>query len=130
MAALRKATRHPETHGYCLHSCTRPLREAAAAWFGRRYQGELDPEQNILALIGSQEGLGHLLLALTDPGDLILITSFGSGAGSDSFVLRATERLPQRRELAATVRSMLDGPRQYLTYGEYAKVREKIIVNE
>ncbi|HKJ91556.1 MAG TPA: hydroxymethylglutaryl-CoA synthase [Longimicrobiales bacterium] len=64
-----------------------------------------------------------------DPGDLILITSFGSGAGSDSFVLRATDRLPEVRALAPTVRSMLDGPRHYLTYGEYAKYREKIKLN-
>jgi hydroxymethylglutaryl-CoA synthase len=70
------------------------------------------------------------ILDVADPGDLILITSFGSGAGSDSFVLRATERLPERRELAPTVRSMLDGSRHYLTYGEYAKAREKIIVND
>jgi len=70
------------------------------------------------------------VLDVAEPGDLILITSFGSGAGSDSFVLKATERLVERRGLAPTVRSMLDGPRQYLTYGEYAKVREKIIVND
>jgi hydroxymethylglutaryl-CoA synthase len=70
------------------------------------------------------------VLDVADPGDLILITSFGSGAGSDSFVLRATDLLPERRGRAPTVRSMLDGPRRYLTYGEYAKYREKIIVNE
>jgi hydroxymethylglutaryl-CoA synthase len=70
------------------------------------------------------------VLDVADPDDLILITSFGSGAGSDSFVFRATGLLPQRRGLAPSVRSMLDGPRQYITYGEYAKYREKIIVNE
>lgn len=70
------------------------------------------------------------ILDVADPGDLILITSFGSGAGSDSFVLKATKLLPERRGRAATVRSMLDGPRRYLTYGEYAKFREKIIVND
>ncbi len=72
MEALRQATHRPETHGYCLHSCTRPLREAAAMWFKQRYRQTLDPEQNILTLIGSQEGLAHLLLAVTDPGDLVL----------------------------------------------------------
>jgi hydroxymethylglutaryl-CoA synthase len=70
------------------------------------------------------------VLDVADPGDLILITSFGSGAGSDSFALRATKLLPERRGLAPTVRSMLDGPRRYLTYGEYAKYREKIILND
>jgi hydroxymethylglutaryl-CoA synthase len=70
------------------------------------------------------------VLDVADPGDLILITSFGSGAGSDSFVLKATALLPERRGAAPTVRSMLDGPRHYLTYGEYAKFREKIVVGE
>jgi hydroxymethylglutaryl-CoA synthase len=70
------------------------------------------------------------VLDVAAPGDLILITSFGSGAGSDSFALRATKLLPERRGAAPSVRSMLDGPRRYLTYGEYAKLREKILVNE
>jgi hydroxymethylglutaryl-CoA synthase len=70
------------------------------------------------------------ILDVAAPGDLILITSFGSGAGSDSFVFKATARLPKVRDLAPTVRGMLDGPRQYVTYGEYAKLREKIIVAE
>jgi hydroxymethylglutaryl-CoA synthase len=69
------------------------------------------------------------ILDVAEPDDAILITSFGSGAGSDAFVLRATALLPERRALAPTVRSMLDGPRRYLSYGEYAKYREKIIVN-
>jgi hydroxymethylglutaryl-CoA synthase len=64
------------------------------------------------------------------PDDLILITSFGSGAGSDAFVLRATDRLPTVRDRAPTVRAMLDGSRRYLTYGEYAKYREKIRMND
>jgi len=38
----------------------------------------------------------------------------------------ATDLLPERRDRAPTVRAMLDGPRRYLTYGQYAKVREKI----
>lgn len=69
------------------------------------------------------------VLDIADPDDLILITSFGSGAGSDSLILRATDLLPERQGLAPAVRSMLDGPRKYLTYGQYAKLREKIVLN-
>jgi len=68
------------------------------------------------------------VLDVAEPDDLILITSFGSGAGSDSYALKATKLLPERRALAPTVMSMLDGPKQYVTYGQYAKLREKIIV--
>jgi hydroxymethylglutaryl-CoA synthase len=70
------------------------------------------------------------ILDVADPGDLILLTSFGSGAGSDSFVFRATAALAERRGRAPAVRAMLDAPHRYLTYGEYAKIREKIVVND
>lgn len=70
------------------------------------------------------------VLDVADPDDLILITSFGSGAGSDSFILRATDLLPERQDLAPKVRGMLNNPTKYLTYGQYAKLREKIIVND
>jgi hydroxymethylglutaryl-CoA synthase len=70
------------------------------------------------------------ILDVADPGDLIFLTSFGSGAGSDSFVFKATELLPERRGRAPTVRAMLDGWRRYLNYGEYAKYREKILLND
>ena len=70
------------------------------------------------------------ILDVADPDDLILLTSFGSGAGSDSFALRATDLLPKRRERARSVRSMLDEEHQYVTYGEYAKLREKLIIDK
>lgn len=72
METLREATYHTETHGYCMHSGTLPFRQAAAAWFRQRYHRSLDPERHIQLLIGSQEGFGNLLLAVTDPGDVIL----------------------------------------------------------
>ncbi|MHC4896550.1 MAG: 3-oxoacyl-[acyl-carrier-protein] synthase III C-terminal domain-containing protein, partial [Planctomycetota bacterium] len=70
------------------------------------------------------------ILDVAEPGDRILITSFGSGAASDSFTLEATKLLPERRASGALVQTMLDNPRRYLTYGEYAKYREKIILND
>ncbi len=72
IAALIETIQQLETHGYCLYSGTQPLREAAAAWYYRRYQHSLNPERHILTLIGSQEGFANLLLGITDPGDLIL----------------------------------------------------------
>jgi len=70
------------------------------------------------------------VLDVAKPGDKILVTSFGSGAGSDSFVFEATDLLPKAQGLAPTVRSMLDGQKHYVTYGQYAKYREKIILND
>ena len=72
LQALRDATYLPETYGYCLFSGTEPLRCAVADWFERRYDLSVDPGEHVLPLIGSQEGFANLLLATTDPGDLIL----------------------------------------------------------
>jgi alanine-synthesizing transaminase len=48
------------------------LREAAAAWFKRRHAIELDPEREVIATIGSKEGIGHAMLALLHEGDAVL----------------------------------------------------------
>ena len=72
LEALREATYLSETYGYCLFSGTAPLRYAVAEWFERRYDLSVSPDEHVLPLIGSQEGFANLLLATTDPGDLIL----------------------------------------------------------
>jgi len=70
------------------------------------------------------------VLDVAKPGDNILITSFGSGAASDSFVLKATDRLPEIQNLAPKVRDQLADRRLYLDYGKYVAYRGKIRVNE
>ncbi len=69
-------------------------------------------------------------LDVAKPGDLMLITSFGSGAGSDSFILRATDRLPEIQGLAPKVRDQLADRRIHLDYGKYVAYRGKIRMNE
>ncbi|AWT36267.1 aminotransferase class I/II-fold pyridoxal phosphate-dependent enzyme [Deinococcus arenae] len=73
LEVLRGATRDPGTYRYPLFSDTAPLREAAAAYLARRFGVRVDPEREVLPLIGAQEGLAHLLLAVTDPGDTLLL---------------------------------------------------------
>lgn len=69
-------------------------------------------------------------LDVAKPGDLILLVSFGSGAGSDAFVFKVTDSIDQVRDKAVKVRELLENNRIYLDYGQYAKLREKIIMNE
>ncbi len=76
----------------------------------------------------SPTGLASVL-DVAEPGDKILITSFGSGAGSDSFILEATDKLPELQGKAPHTRALLDQNKRYLNYGEYAKFRKKIIFN-
>ncbi|PNY80471.1 aminotransferase class I/II-fold pyridoxal phosphate-dependent enzyme [Deinococcus koreensis] len=73
LEALREATRDPATYRYPLFSDTRPLRDAAAGYLTRRFGLTLDPDTEVLPLIGAQEGLANLLLAVTDPGDTLLL---------------------------------------------------------
>jgi hydroxymethylglutaryl-CoA synthase len=70
------------------------------------------------------------VLDVAQPGDLIFMVSFGSGAGSDGFIYRVTDEINKIRDRAPKVRQMLDGPKVYLNYGEYAKFRRKIKLNE
>ncbi len=66
---------------------------------------------------------------VSKPGELILLVSFGSGAGSDAFVFRMTERINEVREKAVKVKELLEYSPIYLNYGLYAKFRGKIIMN-
>ncbi|MFQ6070419.1 MAG: hydroxymethylglutaryl-CoA synthase [Candidatus Aminicenantales bacterium] len=66
------------------------------------------------------------VLDISKPGDMILIVSFGSGAGSDAFIFRVTERIEEVRDLAPKTRHLLDNNKVYLEYGVYAKFRQKI----
>jgi hydroxymethylglutaryl-CoA synthase len=68
-------------------------------------------------------------LDVAKTGDLILVTSFGSGAGSDSFILRCTERLPEIQKKAPATRDQLTEGRIYLDYGKYVAYRGKIRMN-
>ncbi|KPL12593.1 hypothetical protein AMJ74_06570 [candidate division WOR_3 bacterium SM1_77] len=69
-------------------------------------------------------------LDIAKPNDLILLVSFGSGAGSDAFIFKVTELINDVRDKADKVKDMIENNRIYLDYGEYAKYRGKIIMNE
>ncbi len=65
------------------------------------------------------------VLDAAEPGERILLVSFGSGAGSDAFSLVATERLPQRRGLAPRTADYI-ARRKVIDYATYARYREKL----
>ncbi len=73
LEAIAAALSRPESSSYCLHGATLPFREAAAAWALRRFGTAVDPETEVLLLIGSQEGTAHLPLAVLNPGDAALL---------------------------------------------------------
>ena len=70
---LCQEARNPENHRYPSYLGMREYREAAAAWFSRRFGVDLDPDGEVLALIGSKEGIAHFPLAWLDSDDIALI---------------------------------------------------------
>ena len=71
--ALREAALDPSNHRYPETEGLPELRRAIAAWYRRRFGVDLNPEEEILPLIGSKEGIGHVALCLIDPGDVALV---------------------------------------------------------
>ncbi|MEO0755850.1 MAG: LL-diaminopimelate aminotransferase [Cyanobacteria bacterium J06648_16] len=77
LAAIAAALPDPTTHGYPLFHSTRPFRATAAKAYTQKYGIPVDPDTEVLQLIGSQEGTAHLPLALLDPGDFALLQDPG-----------------------------------------------------
>lgn len=74
---LKTAAEDPANHRYSVTEGIREVREAIAGWYARRFNVTLDPATEILPLLGSKEGIAHLPLALTNPGDLVLVPDPG-----------------------------------------------------
>ena len=70
---LVEAARNPRNHRYSASKGIRRLRVAICNWYRKRFRVELDPESEAVATIGSKEGLAHLVLALLQPGDAVLV---------------------------------------------------------
>jgi aspartate/methionine/tyrosine aminotransferase len=73
IAAISAALQRPDSATYCLHDATGPFRRAVAAWAEARFAIRVDPEEEVLLLVGSQEGTAHLPLAVLNPGESALL---------------------------------------------------------
>ena len=73
IAAIAAALERPDSATYCLHDATGPFRRAVAAWAQRRFAVTVDPDSEVLLLVGSQEGTAHLPLAVLNPGEAALL---------------------------------------------------------
>jgi LL-diaminopimelate aminotransferase len=67
----------PQHHHYPAYSGMSQFREAVARWYQGRFAVDLDPESEVLTLIGSKEGIAHLPLGINNPEDINLMTSPG-----------------------------------------------------
>lgn len=74
---MQQAIRKPTNHVYPFGGGSAEFRRTIAAFFQKRYGVEIDPQRELVALIGSKEGIGHLPLAVVNPGDTVLVPSPG-----------------------------------------------------
>jgi aspartate/methionine/tyrosine aminotransferase len=77
LQAIAQSLDDPKTHGYLLFHGTQAFRRAAAQWYTQKFGVAVDPETEVLQLIGSQEGTAHLPLAVLNPGDFALLQDPG-----------------------------------------------------
>ncbi|MEG3905407.1 LL-diaminopimelate aminotransferase [Microcoleus sp. B4-C5] len=75
--AIAHSLSDTSTHGYLLFNGTRDFREAAAIWYEQKFGIAVNPETEVLPLIGSQEGTAHMPLAVLNPGDFALLLDPG-----------------------------------------------------
>ena len=96
--ALADAVRNPNHYGYPSSEGSLAFRTAVADWYLHRFDVQLDPESEVLTLMGSQDGLAHLAMSICDPGDLALVPDPGYPIYTASLVLAGVEgwRMPLR----------------------------------
>ncbi len=92
--ALREAALDPVTHRYPGYAGLPELRQAIAGYYARRFGVTLDPDSQVLPLIGSKEGIAHAPLAWTDPGDVVLVPDPGYPAYAAGALLAGAEPHP------------------------------------
>ena len=71
--ALNKASQNPENHRYPSYTGMLKFREAVSGWYKKRFGVSLNPENEVVALIGPKEGIAHIPLAFVNPGDVVLV---------------------------------------------------------
>jgi aspartate/methionine/tyrosine aminotransferase len=77
MEALCQHVGRANSHGYQSYAGIPELRKAIAEWYQRYFNVEIDPDQEVLPLIGSKEGLMHIAMTYLEPGDEVLVPNPG-----------------------------------------------------
>lgn len=92
--ALRQAVGDPSTHRYAPGRGIPEFRQAAAEFMQRRFGVAADPDRHIISLLGSKEGIGHLPMAVLNPGDAVLVPDPGYPVYTSGAIFSAGEPIP------------------------------------
>lgn len=74
---LKKSTEIPKVHKYPSYKGSEELRCAVAKWYEGRFGVKLNPDDEVLILIGAKEGIGHIPLAFVNPKEHVLVPDPG-----------------------------------------------------
>jgi len=111
---MKRAVDDPANHRYPSYSGMNDFKDAVAGWYHERFGVDLDPEKEVVSLIGSKEGLAHFPLAFIDPGDIALVptpaypvyhiaTLFAGGKSYFMPLLRKNNYLPDLKEIPESI---------------------------
>ena len=91
---LKEQASLPNTHGYQSYKGAPALRQAMTGWYARYYQVDLDPNTQILPLIGSKEGIVHICMTYLQEGDEVLIPNPGYPAYTSAVRITGATAIP------------------------------------
>ena len=77
VSSLCEAAKNPENHHYPSYAGMPEYRSAVADWYKKRFSVSLDTKKEVIALMGSKDGIAHIAEAFVDPGDYVLVPSPG-----------------------------------------------------
>ena len=89
--SMRAAVADASNHRYPGYKGSSKLRQGIASWFHHRYAVELDPDSEVLVLIGSKEGIGHLPFALLDTGEKVFVPDPGYPVYANTSIMAGGE---------------------------------------
>jgi len=88
---LAEASRDPANHRYPETKGLPELRQSIAGFYGRRFGVQLDPDTEVLPLIGAKEGIAHIAMCFIDPGDIALVPDPGYPVYASGTLLQGGE---------------------------------------
>lgn len=91
---LQQSVARASNHVYSPYEGTIAFRTAVANWFAQRFGVAVDPAHEVVALIGSKEGIAHLPLAFCNPGDAAIYPSPGYPVFQTSLILAGAQAIP------------------------------------
>ena len=91
VAAMHEAIDDPKTHDYPPYDGTKEFKQASAQWMKNRFNVDIEADSEVLALIGSKEGIAHVFFAFVDAGDYTLVPDPGYPVYQNGTILAGGE---------------------------------------